>query len=31
MIQTHKEAYGEIADVNYEGLFRDVSNINLNF
>lgn len=31
MVQTHRDQFGEIADVNYEGLFRDVSNINISF
>ena len=26
LVQTHREAFGDLTDVNYEVLFRDVSN-----
>jgi hypothetical protein len=31
VIQTHREEFGDIADVNYENLFKDVANTNLQF
>jgi hypothetical protein len=29
VITTHREAFGELADLNYELMFKDVSNMNL--
>ena len=31
IVKTHSEEFGEIAEVNYDHLFKDVSNINLQF
>lgn len=31
LIETHREEFGDLIDVNYDMLFRDVSNTNVNF
>jgi hypothetical protein len=31
VIQTHREAFGELADLNYELMLKDVSNMNLQY
>lgn len=31
VIQTHRESFGELADLNYELMLKDVSNMNLQY
>jgi|LauGreDrversion4_2_1035121.scaffolds.fasta_scaffold476959_1 hypothetical protein len=31
VITTHRETFGDIADLNYELMFKDISNMNLQY